>query len=287
MVNPIKWIGKKIADNFVDAAITAGRIMLVLGIPSALGWLLLFWRGSSHPRLLAALLGMTGAFTLAALTFLVAAIIKGRGRPSRAERRRVAEILIADKSRIKDLVMVCIVSCRTEIEGGDPHAALTFHLLNMSLYPVSVEGVQGSIRFTETANYLRDRTLLREPITLRDKDNFAKHIPFRETRSFTIYQPLTESNIKHLGAKDALFWLSDLTITIKGDEFEAVVIPSGTPYIEKDRDWHASNPESYFIYRDTVRAEAAIRLVEAERDALKQLVGQQPQKALPEGSEKK
>jgi hypothetical protein len=287
MRNPIKWIGKKVADNFLDAAITSGRIMLVLIITSALGWLLLFWRGSPHPRLLTALLSMTASFTVSAVIFLAVAIIKGRGKPSLAERRRVAEILIADKSKIRDLVMVCIVSCRTEIEGGDPHAALTFHLLNMSLYPVSVEGVQGSIRFTETANYLRDRTLLREPITLPGKENFAKHIPFRETRSFTIYQPLTESNIKHLGGQDAQFWLSDLTITIKGEDFDPVTITTGTPYVQKDRDWSASNPESYFIYRDTVRAEAKLRTLEAERDALKELVEKQPQKALPEGSEKK
>src|SRR5258706_10279085 len=101
-----KWIGKKVADNFLGAAITSGRIMLAIIITSALGWLLLFWRGSPHPRLLTALLSMTASFTASAVIFLVVAIIKGRGKPSLAERRRVAEIVIADKSRMKDLIMI-------------------------------------------------------------------------------------------------------------------------------------------------------------------------------------
>jgi hypothetical protein len=194
---------------------------------------------------------------------------------------------IDDKAAIKDLVIVCIVRTRIETEGGDPHIALTFYILNMSLRPVSVESVEGSIRFTETDNYLRDRTLLREPITLSDKDNSAKDIPFRETGSFTIYQPLTERNINSMAPAGALLWLSDLEITIKAEGCDPVRIPSGPAFIGKNRDWPSERAESYFIYRDTVRAEAKLRTVEAERDALKQLVGQQPQKALTEGSEKK
>ncbi|HMH43029.1 MAG TPA: hypothetical protein VK557_06065 [Pyrinomonadaceae bacterium] len=187
---------------------------------------------------------------------------------------RLIETAIDDKAAIKDLVMVCIVRCSTEIDEGDSHVAFTFHVLNMSLYPVSVESVQGLIKFSRTLNPARKRIPLRMPRSDGITNNLAQHIPFRQTGSFTICQPLTPENALFVGALEGLFWLSDLTITITGDEFETFVIPSGTVYVEKDRDWYANNPESYFIYRDTVRAEAKLRRVEAERDGLRDLSNQ-------------
>jgi hypothetical protein len=53
MWKPIKYIGKKIADDFVGTAITTARLMLIAVLTSALTTLIVFWREARHPRLLA------------------------------------------------------------------------------------------------------------------------------------------------------------------------------------------------------------------------------------------
>jgi hypothetical protein len=285
MPNLIERAGKKAAALLLGSLEKWVQGMIVLLLTSLSTAAVLYFKEAWHPRLFYALLGATIAFAVSTalpLTIVIVKMIQERrlGKPNRAMRKQVDRLTIADKNAIKDLVMVCRVRSRTEIEGGDPHIALIFHILNMSLRPVSVEGVEGTIRFTETANYLRERTLLREPITLSDKDNSAKDIPFRETGSFTVYQPLTERNVSSLARESARLW-PDLTITIKADGCDPVKIPSGPVYIEKNDDWSSDRVESYFIYRDAVRAEAKLRELEAERDTLKELVEKQPQKALP------
>jgi hypothetical protein len=191
--------------------------------------------------------------------------------------KQIHQTRIDDKSAIKELVKVCMVKCDTSIieNGPPPYIDFDFRILSLSLHRVSIKSVDGYITFQKdaTGNSIE---LIGTPRL--QQESHAENLAFRATDGWVrIRQPLDLNQAPWVksGLDHSVFYFHHLNIMVEGDGFEPVrldvdKVQKRIPYWAQD--------ECGFLYATVAESEAKIRTVEAERDALKELVGKQPQR---------
>lgn len=247
----LKRAGKKISESLWKSVEAWLWPMVGASLIGALAALIVYFRGS-HPRLLSALLGALIALifsTALPLTIVIVKMVRDRrtGKPNRAERQRVAEILIADKTTIKDLVMVCGIQYREIAKGREPaHLDFAFGILNMSLYSVSVESIDGHINFHIDGEMYTPRL----PPRIETKTNEARNLSFRRTGYFVIQQPFeTEMERDYLlnASPNSYFYFNALKITLTGADLKSTELKTDMSFSKKDGQWLA-HYEGYFVH---------------------------------------
>lgn len=251
MPNRIKRVGKKLTESLWKSVEVWLWPMVGTFFLGLLTTLFIYFRGS-HLRLYYALLGATIALifsTALPLTIVIVKTVGDRraGKPNRAERQRVAEILIADKTKTKDLVMVCGIRYQAVIKGREPaHIDFTFGILNMSLYNVSVASVAGHIDFQIDGEMFTPQL----PPKIEGKTHAARNLGFRSTGSFVIQQYFeTDAERDYLlnASANSYFYFNALKITLTGDDLEATTLRTDMAFSKKDGQWLAYY-EGYFLH---------------------------------------
>jgi hypothetical protein len=154
------------------------------------------------------------------------------------------QLQIGDKSEVKNLVLVCGVLCRKATEGP-AHLDFTFSILNMSLYVISVESIEGYIGFH------RDAILYKPKVPPRLESNSARNVAFRKTGHFLIEQHfLTEGETDYVlnAPKDSIHSLRPLKIIVTGDGLEPTQLADlDKIFVKQDDDPWLNHDERYFF----------------------------------------
>lgn len=246
----LKSIGKKIFDKLFDKALEVAITMLAALVITVASLLILYFRDSPRPRLIAGLVGATiglGVSLLICTITVVVAFLRERGQqPSRALRKQLAHITLADKSQIESLVMVCGVRYQAVIEGRKPaHIDFAFAILNMSLHSVSVDAVSGHVTF-----YI-DGEPSHPKLHPTIEENKARDIAFRRDGFFVLRQDFEtelERDYYLNVAPDSIFFFNSLkvTLTIEGGQ-SANLKTADISFRKSEGQWLAYY-EGYFIH---------------------------------------
>ena len=157
--------------------------------------------------------------------------------------KRLHRFAVGDKKEIKNLVKVCGVQCRKMAEGREPvHLDFTFAILNMSLFKISVDSIDGHIIYHESGNAYIPK------LAPRLETNEARDLTFRQTGHFVVQQNfLTEAEADYIlkGPIDTIFSLKTLKITVTGEGLESNLLNTDFT-VKKDDKWLDYN-ESYFF----------------------------------------
>ena len=181
------------------------------------------------------------------------------------------QIQVDDKKEIKNLVKVCGVLCRRMAEGRQPvRLDFIFSILNMSLFNVSIDSIDGHITYHEEGDAYRPK------LPPRLENSGARNLTFRRTGQFIIQQYfLTDAEADYIlnGPKDTIFSLNTLKITVSGEGVEPTLLNNDI-MVKRDDKW-LDYHESYFFSSGMLAQSAGIELeieiaaLKAERDLLK------------------
>jgi energy-coupling factor transporter transmembrane protein EcfT len=179
--------------------------------------------------------------------------------------KRLHQTKIDDRSAIKELVKVCFVRCEPHINVKDEeqqYVDFRFCILNLSLFPVSVESISGGITFLKENS--SDAMSLDWELKLLDK---VLALPFRADRCFMLRQFLAPQDVAPVdsGSDRSTFYLYNLNIMITGEGFESVRLDVPAQ-VQKGKPWIASG-ECEFVFASIAEAEAKIRDLEAPNES--------------------
>jgi hypothetical protein len=246
----LKSIGKKIFDTLFDKALEVAITMLAAFVLTVASLLILYFRDSPSPRLIAGLIGAMiglGVSLLICTITVVVAFLRERGQqPSRALRKQLAHITLADKSQIENLVMVCGVRYQAVIEGRKPaHIDFAFAILNMSLHSVSVDAISGYVTFHIDGEPSKPKL---QPII--DK-NEARNVAFRRDGFFVIRQDFEtelERDYYLNAAPDSSFYFNSLKITLTIEGRQSANLKTADISFRKTEGQWLAYYEGYFIH---------------------------------------
>lgn len=144
---------------------------------------------------------------------------------------------IEDKSQLDGSVIVCGVRYQEHQEGNAPaHIEFVFSILNMSLFPVSVDSVDGHITYFIDAEFYTAKL----PPTLELKQN-ASNLAFRQPGWFKVQQDFkTEGEANHLlnaPPNTTLFQFNSLKIRVVGQDCSVTLNTSNVSFMKRDRQW--------------------------------------------------
>gem|GEM_PF-5151473 len=124
-----------------------------------------------------------------------------------------------DRTQIQNAVQVRGIGLRNLMDDGIPRLEFVFSVYNKSVYPISIEFMDGYIRFSHEEKLRKSN--------LEMKENQVVDCPPRRSASFTLEQTLLDSEVRYITSQtdDKLFWFDELVIMIKGGSFPSGIVP--------------------------------------------------------------
>jgi hypothetical protein len=154
---------------------------------------------------------------------------------------------IADKDQIGHLVIVCAVRYQKVQEGHAPaHIEFVFCILNMSLYPMSVESIDGHITYFIDGEFYPAKLL--PTLELKEK---ASNLGFRQPGWFKVQQDFKtegEADLMLNALPDTtLFQFNSLNVKVSGGGSSMFLNTSNVSFRKRDNQWNQSD-EMDFIF---------------------------------------
>jgi hypothetical protein len=157
--------------------------------------------------------------------------------------KQLHQTKIADKSAIRELVVICGIQYREVREGRAP-ARIDFAIvvLNMSLHNLSVASIDGYVNLVLDGEAYKPQ--MAPKLKIEEK---YKRIGFRQTSYFIVRQDFeTAQEAQYvLDAKEAIFQFKSLSIEVKGHDLRPISLNTDITITKKDGRWLASDAADF------------------------------------------